>query len=143
MMKIRYLLKSQSNQVLEETRAALCEPAEFEWQDTTGHQSNTTISKLVHNPSGYYFTFDNHGNFYSQWSPAAQTFEASNGSNSWDSQLLWFRQWLNYLKRETESPDLWAENFKGNSCSRIGGIIRDIQCTFQRRGEGVHSQRFE
>ncbi|HBB86217.1 MAG TPA: hypothetical protein DC047_01215 [Blastocatellia bacterium] len=113
-MNIRYLLKSQSNQILEAIRAAQCDPAEFEWQDTQGQQSGMTVSKLVHTPSGtYYFTFDNYQGFYSKWSPGAQTVTDQNGTGNWSAQLQWFREWLSYLKRETESPDLWTEISKG------------------------------
>ncbi len=112
-MKIRLLLKSQANQVLEAIKTAGCDPTEFEWQDTQGHSSAMTISQLVHKPSGYHFSFDNHDQFHSKWSPGEQQLVDSNWTDSWNRQLFWFREWLTYLEREKESPDLWAEISNG------------------------------
>ena len=45
----------------------------------------------------------------SKWEPGEQTRVDSYYWDNWSDQLSWFRSWLNYLKREIESPDLWAE----------------------------------
>jgi len=62
---------------------------------------------MVHRPSGYYFVFDNVIEFVSKWEPGAQTLVDSNYSANWEDQFDWFRDWLTYVRRETESPDLW------------------------------------
>jgi hypothetical protein len=53
--------------------------------------------------------FDNVIEFVSKWVPGEQTGVDSNYSDRWENQLGWFRDWLTYLKRETESPNLWEE----------------------------------
>lgn len=107
-MELKYFLKSQANEVFESITTAGLEPSAFEWRDITGHQSGQTVSQLVHKASGYYFTFDNVTAFYSKWSPGAEKLIESEGSSAWGSQLTLVRKWLAYLKRETESPDLWG-----------------------------------
>ncbi|PYS35190.1 MAG: hypothetical protein DMF75_04395 [Acidobacteria bacterium] len=107
-MEIKNLLKSQGNQVFEAIRRNEWEPSEFEWQETQGPGSGTQVFQLVHKASGFYFVFDNvGGNFYSKWSPAEQTLEQIQGLANWPTQLVHFNNWLLYLRRETESPDLW------------------------------------
>lgn len=110
-MEIRHLLKSQANQVLEELRYGGWNPSEFKWEDTVSPNFGLKhrVSQLTHHPSGYYFIFDNPGGFHSKWSPAMEQRVQGTKSGSWNQQVMHFRQWLGYLRREVESPDLWAE----------------------------------
>jgi len=71
------------------------------------------VSRLVHTPSGSFFNFDNVRDFYSKWSPADEKLTEHTGHSSWASQLVLVRKWLTYMKRETESPDLWGAISKG------------------------------
>jgi hypothetical protein len=109
-MEIRYLLKSQANQLLEELRSESWNPSDFKWEDTGSltHGQSTKVSQLVHFPSGYYFTFDNFTGFHSDWSPAKEKQKHKTDSQSWNAQLKHFKEWLGYLRREVESPDLWS-----------------------------------
>jgi hypothetical protein len=107
-MEIRHLLKSQANRLFEAIQDAGLEPTDFEWRDTTNLITYVIFSKLVHTPSGYYFTFNNYSGFESSWTPGMQTLSDSEYFEDWDSQVSAFTFWLEYLKRETESPDLWA-----------------------------------
>lgn len=107
-MEIRNLLKSQANQVFEAIKNAGLEPSDFEWQDAESFYSASVVSRLIHKPSGYFFSFDNEDEFRSQWSPAEQTKWDLGTDSSWTSQLDWFVHWLTYLRREIESPDLWG-----------------------------------
>lgn len=107
-MEIRHLLRSQANQVFEAIKNAELEPSEFEWQDAESLYSAHVVSRLVHRPSGYSFSFDNEDEFHSQWSPGHQTKWDGGGDNSWIAQLDWFVDWLTYLRREIETPDLWG-----------------------------------
>lgn len=109
-MQIRYLLKSQANQLIEELRRAGWNPSEFRWEDTASiNFTDQPISQLTHSQSGYYFAFDNiHGGFFSKWSPANEKQNEMSGAESWNDQLSEFKKWLGYLRREVESPDLWS-----------------------------------
>jgi hypothetical protein len=109
--QIRYLLKSQANQVLQELTNAGWNPSDFKWEDTNSlnHRQKNPVSKLVHHSSGYYFLFDNIANgFISAWSPAKEILKQTANSSSWAGQIKHFKEWLGYLRREVESPDLWS-----------------------------------
>jgi hypothetical protein len=109
-MSIRHLLKSQANQVFGALNDNGWNPADFEWQDIASVASRgEPISKLVHKPSGYYFTFDNAaGGFFSVFSPAAERESGAESFGSFSIQLGGLIRWLSWLKRETETPDLWG-----------------------------------
>src|SRR6266446_6924113 len=108
-MEIKHLLKSQANEVFAAIKSAGLDPSDFKWGDLTGPASVQTVSGIIHRRSGYYFVFDNVVEFVSKWVPGEQTLVDSNYSDRWENQLNWFRDWLTYLKRETESPDLWEQ----------------------------------
>lgn len=62
----------------------------------------------MHKASDSYFIFDNAaGRFYSKWSPGRETLRQAENSSGWQVQSKLCAQWLSFLKRETESPDLW------------------------------------
>jgi hypothetical protein len=107
-MEIRNLLRSQANEIFHVIKTAGFEPSDFEWQDADNLYSGQVVSRLVHKPSGYSFSFANSDEFHSDWSPADQTKWDAGNDFSWTSQLDWFVHWLTYLRRETESPDLWG-----------------------------------
>jgi hypothetical protein len=109
-MQIRHLLKSQANEVFNALRTNGWNPADFEWQDTQGHASGqTTISKLVHKSSGYYFTFDNGGgNVYSNFTPGDERESGATDFGQFIGQLAGLVKWLSFVKREMEAPDLWG-----------------------------------
>jgi hypothetical protein len=107
-MEIRLLLRSQANQVFEAIKSAGLQATDFDWRDATGHASMTRVSRLVHKASGYYFIFDNVVQFCSKWEPGQQTLVDSRYWGDWESQRDCCRSWLSYVRRETESPDLWG-----------------------------------
>ena len=106
---IKWLLRSQSNQVFEAIAANGWQATDFGWQDVPGPSSRKQVSKLIHKASGYFFLFDNAiGGFYSKWSPGNETLVAEGNASGWPNQMHYFGLWLSYLRREIESPDLWA-----------------------------------
>lgn len=107
-MEIKYLLKSQANQLFEAIKESGLEPTDFDWEYRLGHAYMQPAPTLVHKSSGYYFNFDNLTDFHSKWSPGEQTRVDSSYSNNWEHQLGWFEDWLTYVQKETESPDLWS-----------------------------------
>src|SRR5438094_561190 len=111
-MEIRYLLKSQANQVFQAIKNAELEPADFEWQETKGHESGLFISMLVHKTSGYYFSFDNYNEFSSIWSPGKQTLVDMNSGTQWKSQLTWFQSWLTCVKREKQNRRIFGLRYR-------------------------------
>lgn len=109
-MPVKYLLQSQANQLIAALKDADWNANEFRWEEVKSHTySNETASQLVHVASSFYFTFDNVGDgFYSRWSPGDEIPVTTTQSASWGNQLNHFKQWLSFLRREVESPDLWA-----------------------------------
>ncbi len=108
-MPIKYLLKSQANELLGALKDAGWNADQFRWEETeSNNYSGKDAPRIVHLGSGYYFTFDNvEETFFSEWSPALETTMGKTQSGSWTNQLQHFNQWLSFLRREVESPDLW------------------------------------
>jgi hypothetical protein len=102
-------MKSQTNQVFELIQELGLNPSDFVWEK---HESSwdtfLKIPILIHKPSGYYMTFDLKGDLrFSVFSPGRDEWTQSIETRSWFGQTKAIRKWLQYLKRETESPDLW------------------------------------
>jgi hypothetical protein len=114
-MEIRHLLKSQANEVFQALTGEGFNPTDFDWQLTTG-QSGQGVSRLVHKPSSFYFTFDNAplGTFRSEYSPSQSLLVGMGNHDGWVNQRGRLNLWLKYLKREIESPDLW-ESISGEA----------------------------
>jgi thioester reductase-like protein len=109
--KIKSLLRSQANSVFDEIIKQGLNPGEFQWVDVESpyNGDSVIVSKLEHQ-SEYYYIFDNdEGEFYSQWSPHDEVVKSDEyvEHKNWGEQFSSFQLWLEYLKREIESPDLW------------------------------------
>ena len=110
-MQIRNLLMSQANQLIGELKNSGWNPSDFKWEDVVSptFTGSNLVSQLTHSPSGYYFIFDNIGDrFFSMWSPAIELHKQRVESGSWNAQFNHFKEWLGYLRREVDSPDLWS-----------------------------------
>ena len=110
-MNNRLLLRTQTNQVYELIREQGLNPDEFEWHKIDGLiESSYTINKLVHEPTGYYFIFDidRDGEFWCEFSPSESKPVEIRNSEIWDIQTVAVYEWLKFLKRELDEPDLWG-----------------------------------
>jgi hypothetical protein len=111
-MAFENLLKSQTNEVYLLLVGAKWDPAEFEWsRGSFVYGANAkTAAQLSHKPSEYYFIFGNSVTKYTcKYSPAATSLVTQPIASSWINQLAHFKDWLGYLAREINAPDLWAE----------------------------------
>lgn len=143
MSKNFYLLRSQKNAIYEEILRLKMKPSEFEWQEVvsprfpaTGHK----VSKLVQGPE-YYFLFDNAEDVcFSEWCPDDEKFIGSRTSNViWEKQFQNCKDWLSYLQRETESPNLW-EAIAQESQIISAASLADLNTTFTKEEkEYIHS----
>lgn len=95
------LLKEQRNSVLLAIRTAGFDPRHFEWH----------CDELLHPESDSYFRFGFMGD-----SPTVEFAPAQNKPTQeltfvrdWDNVLTGVSSWLKALRREHETPDLWAE----------------------------------
>lgn len=104
----KYFLRTQTNQLFEMITSAELTPNEFIWEQV--NFASGVACKLVHISSGFYFTFYYPGgsNYISAWSPAKQSISETGDAKNWDGQMSQFRNWLFYLKREIQAPDLWG-----------------------------------
>jgi hypothetical protein len=110
-MAIKNLLKSQSNEVYLALVEAGWDASQFEWLEvkSPNYGSSTFSPQLNHKLSGYYFIFDNHGEFHSKFSPGFQNIEQRESATFWLEQIKIFKEWLKLLSREVNIPDLWSE----------------------------------
>ena len=67
------------------------------------------ISQLDHPPTGYYFLFDYlQEKHWARFSPGKESLVETRYSGDWPNELRAVARWLDCLKLEYQSPDLWA-----------------------------------
>jgi len=129
-----YLLPTQSNAVFVAIKDAGLDPNEFKWDKaysraTPAYGAPFYVPVLIHGPSGSSFTFDidRNGNHYAIFVPSFQTPEGEELTGAWDTQLALVSEWLEYLKREYQAPNLWAE--LGSQNELAGGELAGVENT--------------
>jgi ElaB/YqjD/DUF883 family membrane-anchored ribosome-binding protein len=120
-----HLLVSQRNQLLEIVRDADLFPGDFEWQERDGSWAgwvNNDLPTLIHVPSDFFcaFALAEHGERPVRgvtYHGGRHMLCCSPGADSprdlfffipWADLQIYFRAWLENLKRELVAPDLWA-----------------------------------
>ena len=106
------LLKTIRNVVLVWVKRANLNPVEFEWKKVkardrtrTGYSNDFLMSILTHKPTKFYYRF---GPFIDKYSPGSETqTDSRDHSGSWDHRFSLIEDWLRFLKKEYEAPDLW------------------------------------
>lgn len=113
------LLKSQENDVFLAVRASGLDPSTFKWEmkKSEADRSNL-VSVLIHKPTEYWFMFDmGDDGHLCTYSPGEDTLFGGEYPGTWPNQMAYVRNWLGYLKREAEAPDLWAMLGEENALS--------------------------
>lgn len=110
-MEFASILKSQANQVFLFLAEKGWNTSEFKWKTIPSPRNiNESVSQIVHLPSNFYFTFDNtRGSFYTEWAPGKSAVAERANSGSYSSQFTRFKEWVDCLAREVNSPNLWAD----------------------------------
>jgi len=104
---------SQKNSLIPLIEQRGFDPQEFTWEICTSNFAGT-IETLVHKSTGFYYKFDINEdwedlNHFAIFSPGNDTFENRSGpENSWIIHRDYFQRWLNNLRREVDSSDLWS-----------------------------------
>jgi hypothetical protein len=110
-MENRTLLQSQKNDVFSLISDSDLDPKDFEWTKIAGGYTSQVaeVSRLIHKPSNFFFTFDYlpTAAHFARYSPGKETPTEDKQAGTWHKQQEILCKWLNYLKREIESPDLW------------------------------------
>ena len=106
------LMTSQKNAVLQLITAAGLEPFNFEWRETTSLRTpDCQVSAIGYRGKDYHCLFDlfNGKSFWITHSPGAdRSLEDHHINSEWGPVEPYIVNWLAYLKRELEEPDLWA-----------------------------------
>ena len=104
-MPLQQFLK---NEIFAVIRRAGLDPAEFDWTLRAQRQNSQEV--LLHEPSGSYFDFIYEN---AQWAyvyePGVDTPHRAGRAGTWPYELLEVNRWLGAVRREVETPDLWAE----------------------------------
>lgn len=109
-MQRNIVLNSKRNEVYEQAKARGLNPSEFVWEERASKFINhTMVSVLTHRPTGFYYIFDIKGGLHwAEYSPGPEYAIEQILIGSWESQFRYVVKWLDYLKIEIESPDIWG-----------------------------------
>ena len=118
------LLKTIRNVVLVWVKRASLNPVEFEWKEVkardktrAGYSNDFLMSILTHKPTKFYYRF---GPFTDKYSPGSETqTDSREHSGSWDHRFSLIEDWLRFLKREYEAPELWQMLLEESKLSRV------------------------
>ena len=105
------ILRTQANEILENIRKRGLDPSEFQWKEVKSRATpNLLVSGLFHGPTGHYFIFDffRSVEYYTVRSPGPGSGFDLGYPKTWGEQYANVLEWLDWLKREVEAPDLWA-----------------------------------
>jgi hypothetical protein len=115
MQEKHLLLTTQKNEIYEILLATGLEPADFSWSEEAGiNHPALAVSRLKYRDGHFYFQFDfitHTGTLrhYSSFSPGKEQAVEDYYADSWIAQVAAAREWVSFLKREIDAPDLWLE----------------------------------
>jgi hypothetical protein len=112
-MEKRLLLRTHKNRILEEITKRKLNPLDFNFLEKDSILgSRCKVSKLVHKPTGYYFTFDfsrhKPSEHYITYFPTNEGKMKIASESTIDYVFHEVNDWLNVVVREVNAPDLWA-----------------------------------
>lgn len=103
-------------------------PNDFEWQTSSSRVTrNLEVSVLAYKTTAFFFAFDYVkidylGKFLNRWSvrsPGWHEPEDGRFEGSWQSQEGYFYDWLDLLKKEIATPDVWSNFASENAFHNI------------------------
>ena len=107
----------------------------FRWESNYSKYSGNFTARLSLKNSKFFFSFDKIvGEFRGEFSPGNNEIIESEQKSNWDDVLVIFVNWLIFLRREIEAPDLWS-NYEELSFIDQGKLIENIpndKFTFQQ-----------
>ncbi len=139
-MKNANLLVSQKNEVFDLIKTAGLNIFNFEWSNIRSNRSvdemgnPTTVDRLDYLDSNFYFIFDFlKRQHYCEYSPGKEVSVEMQYPRSWQLQIGQFKNWLGFLQREINQPDMWKD-LSTHEVSHINGISEietsNVQFTF-------------
>lgn len=108
-MKKRILLKSQINDIFTYINNAGLNHEEFQWLfEKSSIEPYWEVPKIIHKPTNYYFKFDiKQGQLVSEYFPNDKGAIYTRKWPVWAPQFNDFIIWLDIIKGEIETPNLW------------------------------------
>lgn len=105
------ILTSQKNQVLTAIRKHDLDPFNFSWAAVTSYMTaDLNVSCIRYDGTGFFFRFDFlNDEHYSVFAPGEDKSEDTKYPGDWASQFSNVVNWLRYVKREIDEPDLWKD----------------------------------
>ncbi len=132
------LLQSQKNQIFELLEKSDLSPSLFEIRDTRSLNSKIVNTKLTFKNSDFYYVFGNSrdlkNSHHAIFSPGNTTYREEKHVIGWESQLIVFNKWIEYLKREINAPDKWK---------RLDEEINNLGFHFEQDEDKFSYQEFE
>lgn len=113
------LLQSQKNELFHIIEASGLSPAQFELiEQNRASVREIGFTNIVYKESSWYFSFTE---AYIKYSPDKETIASMYVNKEWDHRISFFYTWIDCLKREISSEDLWG---------RLQSEIKDINLPF-------------
>lgn len=105
------LLRSQRNQILDLIKNLELDPFNFKWGEYPSQfNRDATVAQLTYNGTEFHYVFDmQRGEHYAFFSPGRDKLFDQEYPGSWELQFGKVYDWLTYVKREIEEPDLWHD----------------------------------
>ena len=108
------LLQSQKNELFALIKESGIEHFNFIWRITKRFDGSPMLC-YSHNDTEYFYIFSiGSGGHFACFSPAYDRISSECITQTWGRQKQTFQQWLVFLKREIDSPDLWGALAKVN-----------------------------
>ena len=109
----RLILKSQATQIYNLIKDRGFQNTEFYWDRRLSSWGAMKVSVIIHKPTNYYYVFDlthidRSDSHACEFSPGNNVLVEKQSMGGWDYQTYYFSAWLEYLRREVETPDLWS-----------------------------------
>lgn len=139
------VLRSQANEVLELIQSVGLEPSSFAWGIRSSVETpGLEVSSLTHSGTGHYFIFDFcDGEHYAVHSPGRDSMRETRHTEFWSSQVGSVENWLQYLKREVQAPDLWSAILEDSQLATAAASSDDEQPFTVEEQRKVSSQLAE
>ena len=112
------LLLSQKNELFRLIQDQKLSPTDFELRSVHSGESDTSdnfVPVVTHTATDFHFTIELNGHFnrdesrfFVHFSPGDELHSQSEYAGNWYIVTKLFSSWLEYVKRETELPDLWS-----------------------------------
>ena len=121
------LMKSQKNEIFNLIKVAKLDPFNFKWSVVPSEMTGELdVSRIDYIDSEFFYLFDIYNEkHYAIYSPGEGMMLDKQYPGDWEHQVQHVCEWLSYLRREVNQPDLWTEISK-YQLPLESGLVPDI-----------------